>query len=792
MSAFGSLAAGGLLSRWDDSLTALLADPLGRLLLALSFFALVLVAVLLIIIPLLRRSLNLTFRRLVRGVEEIRRTGPSGQLPSDISGEARELVAGLNHLLGEIQERIGSLERQRNEARAVLDGPRDYGVLATDREGQIRFLSAGAAEMLGYSAEELIGRHVEVLLPEEDWNRILPKLARRSLRQSGVVQRVRLLRRDRSDFPASLSVVEFPLPEGGTGLAGVFRDLSAEAALEQQLQEAEQRHRSLVEGLGDGVLILQEGRIVSANRNLGRMLGLAPRELEGRPFKEFLLAEDILLTLNRLEGLLAGAAGESEEIALRLQRTEGTGPLEVRGSFSRIEHRGRPALLGCLRDETERRRFERDLTASRALLDTTLDSTSDGIAVVEARGGRRDIVLVNPRFEALLGFPGEEALAWSEERFHRELSNRGALAAELPPPRNDPSGDARSGALSLDLSAPQPRILELSYGPYRNPRGEISGRVYSFRDITERRRAEDSLRESHRALEASQKELQEAVAGLRAAREDLASRNTQLESLNQELRSLDEMKSSLLANVSHELQTPLVLIKGYTEMILKRKIGPLTPEQEKGLTVSLRNIDRLVEMIDNLLDFSRMERGEASLQLEEFPLWQVVDEVIELVREKIRSKGIYITTEYETDDLQVKADRAKISQVFINLLSNAIKFNREGGRILIRVSAGVRGMLDVEVKDTGIGIPAEAQGRIFERFYQADTSARKKYEGTGIGLSIVREILTMHGSSIRVDSSPGEGTTFAFNLPRGLSRTAPRPEGDGPRSAPAQNEPSRR
>jgi signal transduction histidine kinase len=206
--------------------------------------------------------------------------------------------------------------------------------------------------------------------------------------------------------------------------------------------------------------------------------------------------------------------------------------------------------------------------------------------------------------------------------------------------------------------------------------------------------------------------------------------------------------------------------------------------------VALRNIDRLVEMIDNLLDFSKMERGDASLQLEEFPLWQVVDETIELVREKIRAKGIYVTTEYETDDLDVKADRGKISQVFINLLSNAVKFNREGGRITLRVKAGDRGMVDVEVQDTGIGIPPEAQGRIFDRFYQVDSSARKNYEGTGIGLSIVKEILAMHGCGIRVESRVGEGTRFAFTLPRASSGSDQRRE--APRPAPANREKSGR
>jgi signal transduction histidine kinase len=225
------------------------------------------------------------------------------------------------------------------------------------------------------------------------------------------------------------------------------------------------------------------------------------------------------------------------------------------------------------------------------------------------------------------------------------------------------------------------------------------------------------------------------------------------------------MKSNLLANVSHELHTPLVSIKGYTEMILKRKLGPLTPEQERGLQVAQKNIDRLIELIDNLLSFARLETGETQLTLEDIPLWQVVDEAIDLVSERIRRRGLSVTTQYESDDLMVRGDRVKIGQVFTNLLTNAVKFNRDGGQIAISARRGAAGFVDVEVSDTGIGIPAGELEKVFERFYQVESGPRRRYEGTGIGLSIARDILRLHGCSIRVQSTPGEGTTFQFTLP---------------------------
>src|SRR5262249_24986335 len=143
-----------------------------------------------------------------------------------------------------------------------------------------------------------------------------------------------------------------------------------------------------------------------------------------------------------------------------------------------------------------------------------------------------------------------------------------------------------------------------------------------------------------------------------------------------------------------------------------------TDEQKKGLEVSLRNIDRLIGMINNLLNFSRIERDMSSMRIAPWPLHQLVEETIDVVRESASEQRIAITTRYMTDDLTVKADREKISQVFINLLSNAVKYNREGGQVEVDVRKGKKGYLIVDVRDTGVGIPKESLERIFERFYR--------------------------------------------------------------------------
>ena len=774
-------AADSLAGEW-------LGNPSGRLLLLLCLLALILFSLLMILVPLMRRSTSLLLRRLTAQLEAVRLGGAARLSAATEDLEARALFHSLERILSESQEKMRSAEEERRRLESILDAPLEGGVLATDGEGRITVFSRGACSLTGYEVGSLNGRSAEVLFTEESWKEILPRLARRSLSHSGSALQAEMIRRDRSRFPVNLHLARSDSP--AKGFVAMFLGVADHSDLQLRLNGVQKKMQALMESIQDSVLIVKAGRIHFANSPLEALLEMPPGGLLGKAFADLFPSEDLLPTLERVEQVLRDGAPAEFSTTLH-PKGSGSAPREVRLRLARLQDEEAPALLATLRDESDRKLLESRLQANRKLLDATLDSTTEGILVQELSGSAPVNILVNRSLESLLGVGGDEILNWSQEQLHRELQKRGAAAEEL-----DKLGEASPGegapCAVLDLVSPARRSLEVSCGPLRVPGGELSGRIFSFRDVTAGREAERVLRDGHLALEASERQLQKAVEELESTRGDLAKRNTQLEKANRELRSVDEMKSNLLANVSHELQTPLVLIKGYTEMILKRKIGPLTAEQEKGLSVALKNIDRLVEMIDNLLDFSRMERGESPLDLEEFPLWQVVDEVVDLIREKIRSKDLSLTTEYETDDLRVRADRGKISQVFINLLTNAIKFNREGGRVGVRVTGGEQGTVNVEIWDTGIGIPADEQDKIFERFYQVDSSAHRRAEGTGIGLSIVRDILALHGCSIRVESGDGEGSRFHFTLPLGRNTSAPRPVAVRSRFNPQEGQGQRR
>ena len=251
--------------------------------------------------------------------------------------------------------------------------------------------------------------------------------------------------------------------------------------------------------------------------------------------------------------------------------------------------------------------------------------------------------------------------------------------------------------------------------------------------------------------------------------EDLEASNDGLARLNRELRELDRVKSDLLANVSHELRTPLTAIAGYVEAMSCGLLGELEEDQRSSLVVVERNIRRLRGMIDQLLNYSRMESGQLSVELAAFDLGRVARHVVEAVRTAHGEERL-VELHQAPDLPEVYGDSGRIAQVLENLLTNGIKFSDPGETVRVDLDTVDDGV-EVRVTDRGIGIPPELQGKIFERFYQVDGSARRRFGGMGIGLALVREILELNHSQIHVESEPGQGATFRFTLPLANERT---------------------
>jgi two-component system sensor histidine kinase ChiS len=245
------------------------------------------------------------------------------------------------------------------------------------------------------------------------------------------------------------------------------------------------------------------------------------------------------------------------------------------------------------------------------------------------------------------------------------------------------------------------------------------------------------------------------------------------------LQELDRLKNRFLSNVSHELRTPLTTIKTYIELFLDNKVGSFDEQQREKLLIVRRNLNNLMTLINDLLTLSRLEgQHQEVLPLEVVSLTEVAEQVVADAQEIARGKGLVIVRKGLAEPFPVQVHRQRIQQVLQNLLGNAIKFTERGTvtvslrRVPREIVPGANAAetapgeaVEVSVNDTGIGIPTEELSKLFQRFYQVDSSTTRKYVGTGLGLAIVNEILAVYQSKPKVESTLGVGSRFWFTLP---------------------------
>jgi signal transduction histidine kinase len=238
----------------------------------------------------------------------------------------------------------------------------------------------------------------------------------------------------------------------------------------------------------------------------------------------------------------------------------------------------------------------------------------------------------------------------------------------------------------------------------------------------------------------------------------------EIENKSRELEAANRHKDEFLASMSHELRTPLNAVIGFSEVLLDRMFGDVNAKQEEYLDDILASGRHLLSLINDILDLAKIEAGRMELDLEEFDVAQAIDNAVVLVRERATRKGLILDTRVDHGLGSLRGDQRKVKQILLNLLSNAVKFTGEGGRVEVR-GQRLDGQVEISVSDTGIGIAAEDLDAVFEEFRQVGTDYAKKHEGTGLGLTLSRKFVELHGGRIWVKSQPGHGSTFTFTLP---------------------------
>ena len=250
----------------------------------------------------------------------------------------------------------------------------------------------------------------------------------------------------------------------------------------------------------------------------------------------------------------------------------------------------------------------------------------------------------------------------------------------------------------------------------------------------------------------------------------LATALGQVEQKSREVEAANRHKSEFLANMSHELRTPLNAIIGFSEVLRQQMFGAINPKQGEYLDDIQTSGQHLLALINDILDLSKVEAGKMDLQLSQFSLGAALQGVMLMIRERAAGRGIALRTEIDPAIDQLEADERKVKQIVLNLLTNAVKFTPAGGTVTLEArpdGSGVR----IAVSDTGVGIAPADQARIFEEFTQAGTPGGAGQEGTGLGLTLSRKLVELHGGTIWVESEPGTGSTFSFTLPS-ASRSA--------------------
>jgi PAS domain S-box-containing protein len=496
--------------------------------------------------------------------------------------------------------------------------------------------------------------------------------------------------------------------------------------------------RATLEATADAILAIEEGRITNWNTKFVAMWGM-PMELvalgDVQKVREFIAPQlkDPEHYLARIAEIEASKEKSFDRLELADERL-----IERYSDVISVEERviGR---VWSFRDVTQR--LESDLITRR--LAAIVDGSDDAIIGKDLNS---IITSWNQGAERIFGYSAEEMIGTSIMRLiplERQAEEEVILSCLKRGERFEHFETVRTTKEGRQLH------VSLTISPIKDANGHVVGASKIARDITDRKLSEEALREAQKVAEAANADRQRLLESERAARSDA--------------ERASYMKDEFLATLSHELRTPLNAVLGWATALRAGHFP--TEELEQGLETIERNARVQAQIIEDLLDMSRIISGKVRLDVQRVDLPAVVAEAIDTVRATASAKGVRLQTIIDPLNAPVTGDPNRLQQVFWNLLSNAIKFTPKGGRVQVMLER-VDSHLEVSIIDTGEGISPEFLPYIFDRFQQADASTTRRHGGLGLGLAIVKQLVELHGGSVRVKSSgTGKGATFIVSLP---------------------------
>ncbi|NJD78188.1 MAG: PAS domain S-box protein [Candidatus Methanoperedens sp.] len=619
-----------------------------------------------------------------------------------------------------------------------ISGSSFDGVAITDELGRFEFGNDSFFEIIGLQGEELIGKCFMEVIPED----MRDILERRKQTGTDIPYETKIMARDGEEKNLYISCVQTEI-NGTKKYVIIIKDISEQKKLELHLKESEARYRELFENADDVMYTFDSKGFFQTINNAGlKALGATRDEIIGSHGSKWIAPDSMKIANERFMKLISGVSIDEMAIYEIVCKN---------GEHKWAELRTRPikegtkitGIHGIARDITEKKRLEEQLKEYHEMLKKSYEELK------ESESRYRDLFenADDPMFTldsmncfVDLNYAGLKVLACSKEEV---IGTH--ISKWLTPDSFEIAQIGIKKRLFGDTIEP-PSILELlcKNGKHRwveirsrvlKDGGKITGIHGIARDITEKKRLEQQLKEYHEKLEKSYEKLKEA----------------------------DRLKTEFISNITHELLTPLTSIKGFAELLNDETIGKINDEQKKSLDIILRNSDRLIQLIKELIDAAYFEQNKFKLKFGMVSINNVISRSLQDMHPQANEKRITIIQGIKPLP-EIWADEEKIIQVLSNLLSNAIKFTPQNGMISV-TTVDDTSQVKISITDTGIGIPPDKLSRIFDRFYQIDGSASRRYGGMGIGLSICKSIIEGHYGSIWAESN-GNGSTFNVTLPK--------------------------
>jgi PAS domain S-box-containing protein len=692
------------------------------------------------------------------------------------SADDMQILTDLGAAAGaEIELRAELIDRARVEGQLALANARLRGILdhtpgliyLKDLEGHYLLVNKRFAAWIGRPESEIIGRRDADLLDERSAQLIREEEAR-VLATGEAVEEVRHLGGEEGD--QWWRTLKFPLLNGvgqAYALCGIATDETARIAHERTLAAAHETVRAAFDDAPIGMAMLRGERFTRANAALCELLGYTEEQLLELTMEDIGHPDDIARDRPDIDRLLSGEI-RTLQSDTRLIAADGSERQVLLNSTAIGGEPGRPPTEMSLQmqDITERRRARKEINlrheASRALFDA------------------EDIVAAAPDALAPMADLIEASLAtlWLSAGDGGALHRIAAWSRTGLPPARQPDGDATLRERTMEQGQVVCNERSICV-PVQTTRSARPLGVAEF------------LRENGRPTDEQLEHLLALTGGI-ALFLERRRHDAELARARDEALEASKMKSTFLANMSHEIRTPMNGVIGMTDLLLS---SALTEEQRRWATTLRTSGRALLTVIDDVLDFSKVEAGKLELERVQFDLREVIDATTDILTEQARSKGLVLEAfiERRVPD-KMWGDPGRLQQVLTNIMANAVKFT-DRGSVTLRVSLAPHDTneMRVDVSDTGIGIEAEVIQRLFEPFSQADVSTTRRYGGTGLGLTISRQIVELMGGVIGATSTPGEGTTFYFTVPLGRAAEGGgrgnRRATDGP-DAPAHEVPS--